>query len=73
MAFRLEKIDSTHARRIETKDQVEVIDIDQLRKRKTEIELEVAKRIQEHAAEVARLNLELAKINEVITAFELIP
>ena len=73
MAFRLEKIDSTHARRIETKDQIEVIDIDQLRKRKTEIEQEVAKRTQEHAAEVARLNLELAKINEVITAFELIP
>ncbi|MBI4059781.1 hypothetical protein HY406_01845, partial [Candidatus Giovannonibacteria bacterium] len=69
----LEKIDATHAKRIETKDQVEIIDIDQLRKRKTEIEQEVAKRIQEHAAEVARLNSELTKISEVITAFELIP
>lgn len=69
MAFRLEKIDQMRVRRIETKDEVIVIDIGQLRQQKKEIEAEIAKKNQELAAEVARLNQELAKINEILVEF----
>jgi Xaa-Pro aminopeptidase len=73
MAFRLEKIDQTHAKRIETKDDIAVIDISQLRQQKKEIEIEIIRKNQEHAAEVARLNQELAKINEILVEFAKIP
>ena len=73
MAFRLEKIDQTHAKRIETKDDIAIIDIEQLRKQKIEIEREITRRNQEHAAEVARLNQELIKINEILVEFAKLP
>lgn len=73
MAFTLEKIDSTHARRIETKNEVAVIDIAQVQQQKTEIEAAIAKINQELAAEVARLNQELAKINEILVEFAKLP
>lgn len=73
MAFILEKIDSLHARRIETKNEVAVIDIAQLQQQKKEIEAEIARINQELAAEVARLNQELAKINEILVEFAKLP
>lgn len=73
MPFRLEKIDQTHARRIETKEEIVSVDVGQLRQQKKEIEAEIAKKNQELAAEVARLNQELAKINEILVEFAKLP
>lgn len=71
--FRLEKIDQTHARRIETKDEIATIDIGQLQQQRKEIEVEIAKKNQEHTDEVARLNQELVKINEILVEFAKLP
>ncbi len=71
--FRLEKIDATHARQIETKEEVTVIDIDQMRQHKAEIESQVAAKNQEHDNEVARLQAELDQINGVLTEFDKLP
>lgn len=71
--FRLEKIDQTHAKRIETKEEVVAIDVEQLRQEKEEIESEIAQKNQEHENEVARLNKQLADINDIIGEFEKLP
>lgn len=71
--FTLEKIDQTHAKRIETKEEVVVIDVEQLRQQKDEIESEIAQKNQEHENEVARLDKQLADINDIIGEFEKLP
>ena len=71
--FKLEKIDETHARRIETKEEVTVIDIGQMRQHKSEIKSQIAAKKQEHENEVARLQLELDQINEVLDKFDKLP
>ncbi len=71
--FKLEKIDETHARRIETKEEVAVIDIGQMRQHKSEIKSQIAAKKQEHENEVARLQLELDQINEVLDKFDKLP
>jgi hypothetical protein len=60
--FKLEKIDQDHARKIDTRDDVTVLDIAALKKQKTELE-----------QEAARVSQELAKINEILTEFEKLP
>lgn len=60
--FKLEKIDGKTAKKIDTMESVSIIDIEGLRKQKTELE-----------QEVAQLNKMLAEINEVITEFEKLP
>ena len=60
--FQLEKIDEKTAKKIDTMESVSIIDIEGLRKQKTELE-----------QEVAQLNKMLAEINEVITEFEKLP
>lgn len=71
--FRLEKIDQTHAKRIETKEEVVVIDVEQLRQQKDEIESEIAQKNQEHENEIARLDKQLVDINDIIGEFEKLP
>ena len=60
--FKLEKIDQDHARKIDTRDDVTVLDIAALKKQKTELK-----------QEAARVSQELAKINEILTEFEKLP
>jgi len=73
MAYKLEKIDQTHAKKIEMLEAVSVIDIESLRRRGKEIEAEIDRKNQEHEQEVARLKNELAQINEVLSEFEKLP
>lgn len=73
MIYRLEKIDQTHARKVETQEITSVIDIEAMRQHKKEIKEEITRRNQEHEQEVARLQNELAQINEVISEFEKLP
>lgn len=60
--FKLEKIGQDHARKIDTRDDVTVLDITALKKQKTELE-----------QEAARVSQELAKINEILAEFEKLP
>ena len=60
--FQLEKIDNKTAKKIDTMESVSIVDIEGLRKQKTELE-----------QEVAQLNKMLAEINEVISEFEKLP
>ena len=73
MAYKLEKIDQTHARKIETQEVTSVIDIESLRQRKKETKSEIDIKNQEHEQEVARLKNDLAQINEVLSEFEKLP
>ncbi len=60
--FKLEKIDQDHARKIDTRDDIAVLDIPALRKQKTELE-----------QEVTRISQELAKIDEILIEFDKLP
>lgn len=60
--FTIEKIDEKTARKIDTTESISIIDIEGLRKQKTELE-----------QGVARLDKMLAEINEVISEFEKLP
>jgi hypothetical protein len=71
--FKLEKVDNTHANKIETKEVVTLIDIGQLQQQKGEIESEIAQKNQAHEDEIGRLTAQLAEINNVIDAFNQLP
>ncbi len=71
--FKLEKIDETHARRIEIKEEIVVLDIEQMRQHKSEIESQISAKKQEHENEVARLQIELDQINKVLDKFDTLP
>lgn len=73
MAYKLEKIDQTHARKIETQEVTSVVDIEQMRQHKSEIESQITAKNQEHENEVARLQTELDQINEVLNEFDQLP
>ncbi len=60
--FKLEKIDDKTAKKIDMMESISIIDIEGLRKQKTELE-----------QEVVRLNKELAQTNEIINEFEKLP
>jgi len=60
--FTIEKIDENTARKIDTMESVSIINIEGLRKQKTELE-----------QEVARLIKELDQTNEIISEFEKLP
>ena len=60
--FKIEKIDDKTAKKIDTMESISIVDIEGLRKQKTELE-----------QEVARLNKMLAEINEIIGEFEKLP
>lgn len=73
MAYKLEKIDQTHARKIETQEVTSVVDIEQMRQHKSEIESQITTKNQEHENEVARLQTELDQISEVLNEFDQLP
>ena len=60
--FTIEKIDENTARKIDTMESISIINIEGLRKQKTELE-----------QEVARLIKELDQTNEIISEFEKLP
>ncbi len=60
--FKIEKIDDKTARKIDTMESISIVDIEGLKKQKTELE-----------QEVARLNKMLAEINEIVGEFEKLP
>ena len=60
--FSIEKIDQDNFKKIDTHQEVTVLNIKQLQQEKTRLELEVTKR-----------NLELTKINEILDEYNKLP
>ena len=62
MPYTIEKIDTENFKMIESKQDVTVLNINALKKQKTELE-----------KEVARINSELARINEILAEYAKLP
>lgn len=58
MPFTIEKIDAENFRKIDTRQEVTVLNINELQKQKTDLE-----------KEAARIKSELAKINEILAEY----
>lgn len=60
--FRLEKIDQDNFKKMNTREEVTVLNVKELQKQKAELE-----------KEVTRLTSELTKINEILTEYNKLP
>lgn len=60
--FKIEKIDQENFKKMDTREDVTILNIKELQKQKSELE-----------KEVARINSELARINEILTEYNKLP